>query len=102
VNGGGGGSGGAAGGKNGDDGHDSDAMPAAGGAPTMTDHGGNGRAGGTADCTDGVNATSSGAGGGGGAGRIRINTTTGQASLTGATLSPTAATSCLTQGMLKK
>jgi hypothetical protein len=102
VNGGGGGSGGAAGGKNGDDGHDSDATPAAGGAPTMTDHGGNGGAGGTADGTDGVNATSSGAGGGGGAGRIRINTTTGQATLTGATLSPAAATSCLTQGMLKK
>jgi hypothetical protein len=108
VNGGGGGSGGYNGGRNGDDGHDSDTTPAKGGTPTetdgglsTTDHGGNGGAGATQDGTDGINSMSSGAGGGGGAGRIRINTMTGQATLTSATLSPSATTSCLTQGMLK-
>jgi hypothetical protein len=37
-------------------------------------------------------------GGGGGAGRIRINTQSGSATLTGATLSPDSTTSCVTQG----
>jgi hypothetical protein len=37
-------------------------------------------------------------GGGGGAGRIRINSKSGAADLTGATLSPDATTSCVTQG----
>ena len=36
-------------------------------------------------------------GGGGGAGRIRINTSSGQATLSG-TLSPAASTACATQG----
>ncbi len=39
-------------------------------------------------------------GGGGGAGYIRINTMTGSATLTGGILSPSAATTCTTQGML--
>jgi hypothetical protein len=37
--------------------------------------------------------------GGGGAGRIRINTKTGTATLHG-TLSPSATTTCVSQGML--
>lgn len=37
-------------------------------------------------------------GGGGGAGRIRINTASGKADLSGATLSPAAATPCMTEG----
>lgn len=41
-----------------------------------------------------------GGGGGGGAGRIRINTSTGQATLSG-TLSPAASTTCVSQGILK-
>jgi hypothetical protein len=106
ANGGGGGSGAggaAAGGKNGDTGHDSDNMPALGGAPAPSDHGGNGGAGDTADATDAVSSQgASAAGGGGGAGRIRINTSSGQATLTGATVSPSANTSCFTQGMLAK
>ena len=40
-----------------------------------------------------------GGGGGGGAGRIRINTSSGQASITGV-LSPSATTSCFSQGKL--
>ncbi len=40
-----------------------------------------------------------GGGGGGGAGRIRINTTSGQATLSG-TLSPSASTTCVSQGKL--
>lgn len=42
-----------------------------------------------------------GGGGGGGAGRIRINTTSGQATIAGV-LSPPTASACATQGMLKK
>jgi hypothetical protein len=76
-------------------------MPALGGAPAASDHGGNGGAGDTADGTDGVSSQgASAAGGGGGAGRIRINTSSGQASLTGATVTPSANTSCFTQGKL--
>lgn len=41
-----------------------------------------------------------GGAGGGGAGRIRINTTTGEATLSG-TLSPSATTTCVSQGKLK-
>jgi hypothetical protein len=39
-------------------------------------------------------------GGGGGAGWIRINTTSGSATLTGGTVSPSAGTSCMSQGTL--
>ncbi len=42
-----------------------------------------------------------GGGGGGGAGRIRINTTSGQAMVTGA-ISPPTASGCATQGLVKK
>jgi hypothetical protein len=105
ANGGGGGSGAggaAAGGKSGDTGHDTDGTPALGGAPAASDHGGNGGAGDTADGTDGVSSQgASASGGGGGVGRIRINTMTGQAVLTGATVTPSASTTCFTQGMLK-
>jgi hypothetical protein len=98
------GGGGGGGGGSQSDGHDAtaDATPAAGG-PGMS-AGGAGAAGST---LDGASATTSSAGGsagagGGGAGRLRINSKTGQADLTGATLSPAATTSCVTQGMLKK
>jgi hypothetical protein len=41
--------------------------------------------------------------GGGGAGRIRINTSTGAATIgTGATVSPSVTTACVSQGMLAK
>ena len=43
-------------------------------------------------------AGNSGGGGGGGAGRIRINTKSGVASVTAATISPPLATTCATQG----
>ena len=48
---------------------------------------------------DGGTANDAG-GGGGGAGRIRINTSTGSADITGATISPDPTTSCATQGKL--
>ena len=37
-------------------------------------------------------------GGGGGAGRVRLNSASGQANLSGATFSPPATTACVTQG----
>jgi hypothetical protein len=40
-------------------------------------------------------------GGGGGAGRIRLNSMSGQADLTGGTFSPATTTACVTQGTLK-
>ncbi len=46
-------------------------------------------------------ATTSAGGGGGGAGRIRINTTSGAATISGAA-SPAVASACLTQGKLAK
>lgn len=49
--------------------------------------------------TDGSSVNSAG-GGGGGAGRIRINTASGSADLTGATISPDPSTGCATQGKL--
>ncbi len=93
-----------------DDGHNTDALSASGGDPitadggaSATDRGGNGGAGNTADGTDGASSPGqTAAGGGGGARRIRINTATGQATLTGATVSPSAQTGCFTQGTLKK
>jgi hypothetical protein len=71
--------------------------------------GGSGSAGTAIDGTAGVYNDSSvtmiglgnyGGGSGGGAGRIRINTTTGQATVTGV-LSPASTTSCVSQGKLK-
>ena len=44
-------------------------------------------------------AALAGGGGGGGAGRIRINTANGNATFSG-TLSPTASTTCVTQGRI--
>jgi hypothetical protein len=99
ANGGGGGGAGASA----SDGHDAtpDVTPAAGGTGDST--GGSGSAG---TAIDGASAAAAsvaapGGGGGGGSGRIRINSKTAQADLTGATLSPAATTSCVSQGMLK-
>ncbi len=83
-----------------------DTISALGGVTTADNPGGNGSAGTIIDGSDG-NYTgyvdplgNYSGGGGGGAGRIRINTTTGQAGITG-TLSPTASTTCVSQGKLK-
>jgi hypothetical protein len=63
---------------------------------------GNGSGGALTDGTGALPRTdSSGGGGGGGAGRIRINTRSGAAVLTGATLSPAMTTACATQGTLR-
>jgi hypothetical protein len=99
----GGGGGGAGGGDLvGDPGHDNDATPAAGG---MAGGGPGGGPGGAGSAVDGVSATSNASttapGGGGGAGRIRINTTSGAASISGL-LSPSVPSTCVTQGQLKK
>lgn len=77
-------------------------MPAAGGTDmTNLSQGGNGSAGATVNGANGNTSPMQGeGGGGGGAGRIRINTKSGMATLTGATLSPDATTACTTQGML--
>jgi hypothetical protein len=82
-----------------------DAQPASGGSSQLADIslGGKGSAAASQDGVDGAVSTESspkGSGGGGGAGRIRINTKSGAASITG-TLSPAAATSCASQGTLK-
>jgi hypothetical protein len=80
------------------------ATPAAGGAPATTGVGGNGGAGAT------VNGTAGGAGdpaggtnvpgaGGGGAGYIRINTSSGTATIAG-TLTPAVGSACVSQGTL--
>lgn len=56
------------------------------------------------DGTDGTataGSANSAGGGGGGAGRIRINTTSGTATTTGAIISPALTTPCATQGTLK-
>jgi hypothetical protein len=78
-----------------------DATPAAGGPGTAT--GGTGSAGATIDGTAAPAATTAGVagGGGGGSGRIRLNSMSGQANLTGATFSPPATTACVTQGTVK-
>jgi hypothetical protein len=96
--GGGGGAGGnAGGGQSGEPGHDSDATFASGGT--------GGGTGGAGDRADGADATGGASftapGGGGGAGRIRINTSTGSATLTNAVVTPSAKTGCFTQGKLK-
>jgi hypothetical protein len=75
------------------------AMPANGSAPTA----GSGSAGATINGGNGAITSgdnNSSGGGGGGAGRIRIDTTTGAASITG-TLSPDASTACVSQGKLQ-
>lgn len=73
---------------------------APGGGPgrAATGGGGDGSAGATPNGADGTK----GGGGGGGAGRIRLNTATGTADTTGATLSPGAATPCFSQGMVSQ
>jgi len=98
ANGGGGGQGNGDAGQNGK----ASADPAVGGRGAFSgaSSGGNGGAGATADGTDGMFTTGNPAGGGGGGvGRIRLNTRTGQAVVTG-TLSPAATTACVTQGMI--
>jgi hypothetical protein len=78
------------------------AIPAAGGkAGIEPSSGGNGSAAASVDGTSGAFTSGNAAGaGGGGAGRIRINTTSGQATLTG-TLSPAVSTTCATQGQVR-
>lgn len=99
ANGGGGGGAGAGldSGKNGSP----DATPAAGGPGAIPGAAGSGGA-----AIDGESAAppaiaNAASGGGGGAGRIRIDSKTGQADLTGAVLSPPASTPCVTQGAVK-
>ena len=76
-----------------------DAMVAAGGPGAS--QGGTGGAGATIDGTTATASSTSGsaAGGGGGAGRIRINSKSGMADVTAATMSPAATTTCVSQGM---
>ncbi len=75
---------------------------AAGGAMAGVGAGGAGGAATTIDGTTPASVTPGPVGGGGGAaGRIRINTTTGSAVITSATLSPAATTTCVSQGKLK-
>ncbi len=99
ANGGGGGSSSATGGTPTGDDATRDDKPAAPGKGVPS--GGKGAAAAVVMGADGVGATeySSGAGGGG-AGRIRINTTTGSATVIGAILSPNASTPCMTQGKI--
>lgn len=79
-----------------------DATPAPGGGKPADGAGGAGSAGTSIDGATpaSVNPGPVG-GGGGGAGRIRINTTSGAAVLSAATLSPAASTTCVTQGKVK-
>jgi hypothetical protein len=79
------------------------ADPALGGMGTNNmNSGGQGGAGDKPDGADGSSAMGlSAGGGGGGEGRIRINTMSGQATISG-TVSPSTKTSCLSQGMLAK
>lgn len=78
------------------------ATAAAGGVADLTHAaGGPGSAGATVVGSPGTTlASAASGGGGGGAGRIRVNTTSGAATLAG-TISPDVTTACLTQGMLK-
>jgi hypothetical protein len=95
---GGGGGGAGAGGNSGTDGTPN-ATPAAGGPGATV--GGAGSGGTTIDGASAPAATVTGggaSGGGGGAGRIRLNSRTGAADLTGATFSPDVSTACVTQG----
>ncbi len=80
-----------------------DSKPAAGGAMAGVGAGG---AGGAGTAIDGLTPASVDpgpvGGGGGGVGRIRINSKSGAATIAGTgSLSPTAATACVTQGTLK-
>jgi hypothetical protein len=70
-------------------------------APGATPYGGAGSAGTTIDGANGTAGTGADAtgGGGGGAGRIRVNTASGSASITGI-VSPAMTTACATQGTL--
>lgn len=97
ANGGGGGGKGGGSAAAGSDGSPDSAIPA-GGAPQP---GGNGGAGTTIDGTNAGTASGGGGGGGAGAGRIRINTQTGKADVTSATISPATSTACVTQGTVK-
>jgi len=63
--------------------------------------GGVGSAGTTTTGSNGQASMSCATGGGGGAGWIRINTTSGSATLTGGVVSPDPTTPCTTQGTLK-
>jgi hypothetical protein len=95
------GGGGGEGSVNGDDGlyASPDAVPAPGGVtgtPTTDDDGGSGSA---ADAIDGSSGGTVRGGGGGGAGRIRLNSNSGEAEISGV-LSPDATTECVTQGTL--
>lgn len=76
-----------------------DATPAAGGkAGIGPSSGGTGSGGAAVDGTAGAfTANNSAGGGGGGAGRIRINTSSSEAALTG-TISPAISTACVTRG----
>ncbi len=78
------------------------ATPAAGGKKGVgPSSGGDGSAGASVNGTAGeftVAGNNAAGGGGGGAGRIRINTKSASATLTGATLSPAASTPCATEG----
>ena len=93
------------GGGQGDGSNGADATPDATSAPGGNDGksgslGGDGSAGSAVDGKAGsVDAASTAGAGGGGAGRIRINTRSGAASITGA-VSPAASTPCTTQGTL--
>ncbi len=81
------------------------ATPAAGGRQGIgPSSGGNGSAGAAVNGTAGAfTATDNNAagGGGGGAGRIRINTKSAAAALTGATISPATSTPCATEGKVQ-
>ncbi|HSQ62230.1 MAG TPA: hypothetical protein VLM85_03410 [Polyangiaceae bacterium] len=75
---------------------------APGGAMAGVGAGGTGAAGANIDGTTPASVDPGPVGGGGGAaGRIRINTRSGSATLTSATLSPSATTACVTQGQVK-
>jgi hypothetical protein len=100
ANGGGGGQG------NGDQGESGkpDSVARGGQKPAVGDTGANGSYGAAINGSNGPTSASglaSGGGGGGGAGRIRINTSNGIATITGA-ISPALGTGCATQGTLAK
>ncbi|HEX7666749.1 MAG TPA: hypothetical protein VF407_19610 [Polyangiaceae bacterium] len=77
-----------------------DANPAVGGKDNGAPQGGNGSAAATIDGAAGTTAADGSAGsGGGGAGRIRINTKSGTATVSG-TISPAMTSACGTQGMI--
>jgi hypothetical protein len=81
-------------------------MPASGGALSVSSmvlgRGGDGSAAATINGSDGVVEGASNPGGGGGAaGRIRINTRSGSADVSSATLSPDTSGACATLGKVK-